>query len=96
MTSEIRTLVEPKDIVAVELECAHCNSRVTRTLAKWLREPSTCANCGAIWIHLAEEFKQLSLVVSALKLMAHRQEASESPAVMVRFELAAPPRKDVP
>ena len=49
MTTEVRTTIEPKDIVALEIECSKCHQRIVRRLDKWLQNFTSCANCGTIW-----------------------------------------------
>jgi hypothetical protein len=49
MTAEQRTLIAPGDIVAIELECEHCHSRVRHTIEKIqtdrLKVMTQCPSC---------------------------------------------------
>jgi DNA-directed RNA polymerase subunit RPC12/RpoP len=49
MTISKRTLITPKDIVAVEYECGHCHSRITVPLESSDRAVTTCPNCKGQW-----------------------------------------------
>lgn len=52
MTIEIRGMIEPKDIVAVEYECPSCHARSVRRLEPERRAdvvPTGCGNCSAAY-----------------------------------------------
>lgn len=49
MTSQTRTLIEPSDICAIDLECPHCALRVIYPLDKIDRLSASCPNCYEPW-----------------------------------------------
>jgi len=87
MTVEKRTTIEPGDIITVEVKCSVCESRVTRRIEDYRNEPTGCANCGASWTYLAQEWRRLSQFVNMLRLFAAAQTAKDSPYTL-RFGLA--------
>jgi hypothetical protein len=45
MTKEQRTFIAPSDIVAIECECPHCQTRYSVPLSKFDRALHQCPNC---------------------------------------------------
>jgi hypothetical protein len=87
MTSKTRTTIEPRDILAVELECKECGSRSIRPVARALDAPS-CPSCTAVWpVQLAKELNQLAILVSMASAVAGWQNRKDVPFA-VRFEIA--------
>lgn len=94
MTSETKTTIEPADILAVELECSVCGTRLSRPVNEYRGEPSGCQNCGAHWGHLTTEFKYLANLVMILRLLSERMAQKDGFPFKVRFEIASPTRRE--
>lgn len=55
MTSEIKTLIEPKDVVGIEIGCPECGVKVTFPLNGRSRMPVKCGNCNADWFDMTTD-----------------------------------------
>ncbi len=51
MTIEQRTFISPKDIMAVEYECAHCHAKYLTPLKDFSRVIEQCPNCQKPLVH---------------------------------------------
>jgi DNA-directed RNA polymerase subunit RPC12/RpoP len=49
MTSETRTMIEPSDFKAIEIECRQCHHRVGRPMGVWRSHLYACPDCGENW-----------------------------------------------
>jgi hypothetical protein len=49
MTREIRTTIEPRDIVAAEFECNGCHARLTLAVSDFAEPRQFCPHCNARW-----------------------------------------------
>jgi uncharacterized Zn finger protein len=88
MTSKTRTTIEPRDILAVELECKECGSRSIRPIKLALTGAEKCPNCSTVWpVQLATELNQLATLVSMASAVAGWQNRKDVP-FSVRFEIA--------
>lgn len=90
MTIQKRTLIEPRDIVGIEYECRHCQSRYVVPLARFDREISHCPNCKEAWISTARKTGQEQSDEQAFSLFVKylmRFQGGEE-GVIVRLELA--------
>ena len=95
MTNETKTTIEPGDVVAVDIECLACATRLSRPLKEYRGELFGCQNCGAHWSHLSEDFKRLGAFVQYLRWLNDRTKTAELP-FKVRLEIAQPAVKDKP
>lgn len=91
MTSEIRTTIEPKDIVAIEMECTDCKTRTTTRMDDWRNGPTGCPNCGAMWINVSNVLKEITKVAQMMQFIATKEGLPFS----VRFELSGAVRNDL-
>jgi hypothetical protein len=88
VTSEIRTTIEPGDVLAIELECKNCQSRSIRPIERHLEGVEKCSVCGNVWpVALANELNQLKNLVSMLSAVTSLQEHRQMPFV-IRLEIA--------
>jgi hypothetical protein len=90
VTKEQRTLIEPKDILALELECKGCGTRVACKIGKVQpdRFLKPCPNCKTDLIRPEEDgpdFSRLANFIEALNRLVQ----AESRAI-IRLELAEP------
>lgn len=95
MTTERRTLIEPKDVLAIELECKLCHSRVQHKLAKIqvdrFQNRLVCPNCREDLILSGDEgpdMMRLGNFIEALRALL----AIESRAI-IRLEIPSEPIK---
>ena len=49
MTREIRTLIEPNDVTAVEFECLHCRARISLDIKDYEQADIKCSQCKRPW-----------------------------------------------
>ena len=96
MTSEVKTTIEPGDILTIEIECTVCGSCATRMVSDYRGKIFGCNNCNAIWEHLSTEFNQLSQLVNLIRFFAVKQTAKDGLPFRLRFEIAEQKRKDQP
>lgn len=92
MTSESRTLIEPRDILGVECECKHCGVKHLIPLESFDRGvPSECPNCHEKWIEDGNEAQTLSYFVRCLKEvdeLAAKKNAKQKESMRIRFQVA--------
>jgi hypothetical protein len=86
VTVETRTAIEPQDILGIEIACAKCNFRCTRTVKEFYDVKIACPNCDASWTHLREDFDRLSKLADVLRRLSSRDDKS----VVIRLETAQP------
>jgi hypothetical protein len=80
MTSELRTTIEPGDVLAIELECKSCHSRSIRLIGRHLDSMERCATCGAAWpATLGSELNQFKTLASMLAATADLQRHKDMP-----------------
>ena len=91
MTAEQRTMITPVDIVAVELECGHCHSRVRHTIEKIqtdrLKLATQCPNCKEQLLQADDEGPEASRLINfidALRLLTRNEGTS-----IIRLEIPA-------
>lgn len=96
MTSEVKTTIEPSDILTIEIECSACGSRIVRLVSDYRARIYGCTNCNASWEHLSSEFKQVSELVNLLRFFAAKQSSKDGLPFQLKFELAEQKRKDQP
>jgi hypothetical protein len=91
MTTEVRTTIEPKDIMAVEIECAQCGFRTVRTLTSWLGDSMRCSNCEKSW----DEHKPMlkNIRDAAVLLRTVSLQTKENMPFIVRIEIRNPEAK---
>lgn len=81
---EVRGLIEPKDINAVEFECRNCGARMVIALNKLHTVPTACSRCEKAWfLHSSPEHGRLHNFMLWLREYA---EATDQPYLM-RFEV---------
>ena len=85
MTKEIRTTVEPKDIVAVELECSKCHFKTVRRISHWMRDSSVCSNCQESWGADGVTIEQVRQLATVLRMLS--EDKAGGRAFTVRLEL---------
>lgn len=85
MTVEMRTMIEPNDIIAVELKCRKCKARILLPLSGLDQVPTVCSSrCDTQFIiHSSEEHARLHHFVRRIKDYA---EAKSEPYTL-RFEV---------
>jgi hypothetical protein len=88
MTTEVRTTIEPKDIMAVEIECAQCGFRTVRTITSWLGDSMRCGNCEKSWDEHKSMLKNIRDAVSLLRIVS--LETKETMPFRVRLEIGSP------
>jgi hypothetical protein len=88
MTSEIRTMIEPKDIKAIELECGKCHASTRRQIDNWLQDSSSCPNCGDVWLHInSPELNEIKTLVMLIRGLATRTSNKHLP-FNIRFDIS--------
>lgn len=88
MTSETRITIDPGDILAIEIECVACGSRIIRPVSDYRSKIYGCNNCNASWEHLRTEFLQLSNLINQLRFFAEKQTEKDGLPFRLRFEIA--------
>lgn len=94
MTSEVKTTIEPGDILTIEFLCVACGSRAVRLIGDYRRKIFGCNNCNASWEHLATEFNQIGQLVNLLQFFASKQAEKDGLPFRLRFEIAEQKRKE--
>lgn len=88
MVSELRTTIEAKDIVAVEIECAKCHARHVRRIDAWHGNLFGCANCNQTWILPGStDGKKLELLVNSLASLRELTESEPPQPFTIRLEI---------
>ena len=85
MTKEIRTTVEPKDVVAIELECSKCHFKTVRRISQWLRDSSICSNCQENWSTDGHSLEHVRNLASLLRILS--EDMAGGRPFMVKLEL---------
>lgn len=49
MTTEIKRMVEPGDLLAIEVECSQRHAKTSRMLNNWQQSIRMCTNCHSTW-----------------------------------------------
>lgn len=96
MTSETKTTIGPEDVLAIELECTRCGTRVSRLLRDYHSDPHGCPNCGDRWHHLTQEFGEMSRLVMALRMFADKCSGNSALPFRMRMEIAQPKALGLP
>jgi hypothetical protein len=91
MTTETRTTIEPKDIMAVEIECAKCGFRTVRSVTNWLGDSKACANCRESWIVHESMLNNIRDAVALLRIVS--LQTKEPMPFSVRIEIRNPDGK---
>ncbi len=87
MTSEVRTTIEPGDVIAIELECKSCHSRSIRPIGRHMDSMERCATCGAAWpAILGNELTQFKALASMLAATEDLQGHKDMP-FPIRLEI---------
>lgn len=61
MTSQSKTYIEPKDIIAVQFECNKCSASVSLPISINMNFAHACPNCGAAWTSVMQSSIQKDL-----------------------------------
>jgi len=88
MTAEQRTLIEAKDLIAIELECSQCRSRIRMPFSKldpeaFRRRSSSCPNCKDSLCQ-PPDVNNLADLIGAVRAIT----ADSKSTARIRFELA--------
>ena len=91
MTTINRICPELSDIVAIRLECKHCQATICYPTASWKPNGLRCPNCSAMLVHgspsnLSDELRALSELAESLKALL----TSKSPDFRIRLEFEQP------
>jgi len=93
MTTELRTMVEPSDIRALEFECLNCRAKQTVLLSQWKNPNGKCANCLNSWPQShALAFQSLLHLVESLAEIS-KINGDNQISFNVRLELVSDPQK---
>lgn len=95
MTTLKRTLIEPRDIVGIEYECAHCQSRYTVLVTKFDRHVTSCPNCREKWM-LADNAAPSNEETLYYFIEQLKQIQTRKLGVTIRLELADLDADDAP
>ncbi len=87
MTREVRTMIEPKDVKAIEIECGKCHYRTVRPVGNWLKDSMICGNCLEQWMNYAGIMESLRDAAAHLRTVSLQIETAKAPFT-VRLELA--------
>ena len=88
MTTELRTTIEPKDLVAIEIECTKCGFRTVRTIAQWLGDSAMCANCRESWTEHEPMLKNIRDAAALLRMVS--LQTKEKMPFRIRIEIKNP------
>ena len=91
MTSETRTLIEPRDVLGVECGCTHCGVKHLIPLQSFDRGiPAECPNCHESWVKSKDETETLSYFVRCLKEVAGlaARNAKQNERMRIRLQIA--------
>jgi hypothetical protein len=91
MTTETRTTIEPKDIMAVEIECAKCGFRTVRSVTNWLGDSMVCGNCQKSWDEHELMLKNIRDAVVLLRAVS--LQTKENMPFNIRIEIRNPDGK---
>jgi DNA-directed RNA polymerase subunit RPC12/RpoP len=89
MTAKLRTLIELRDIIGIEYECANCHTRYGVLIDSFARRTTQCPNCRLEWMEGGEPIgdgisndQLLSQLIERLKLVQGRTFGAA-----IRFEI---------
>lgn len=86
MTTENRILIEPEDVLGLDLQCGHCGTRIFMPLAKADRYPATCSNCNEQWFMDSKDIKKINDLGQAINQVKALLE-SKAHQVTIRLEI---------
>lgn len=91
MTTLKRTLIEPRDIVGLEYECTHCETRYLVPLKKFDRRVERCPNCNEKWLS-TDAARQMSSDQTISQFVEYLKDLqTRNLGVTIRLELAEDP-----
>jgi hypothetical protein len=90
MTTELKTTIGPEDVLAIDLECMKCHTRLSRSLTDFKADPQACPNCRTTWS--AQDLGELRDIAYKLNSFAEVAKRNLMP-FRVRFELVGESRK---
>ena len=96
MTSETRTLIDLKDVLAIEYQCGVCGSRFSIPITKKdIDHPMVCPHCSAEWHGVADAYHRKrfieltrALFQSAQSLVEMQTNETQPIKLNVRLEIA--------
>lgn len=86
MTIETRTTIEPKDIVAIEFECAACHTKNVHKIDKFSHPAFICYTCHPSKILVTERSSEHNALVGLVTVL-RQLAALEEPPFIVRLEI---------
>ncbi len=89
MTSETRTFIEFKDVVAIQFECGNCGAKASFPIGRLDRNPMVCVNCHEEWFISDRDPARaaFSSLVHSLALAAHTASDLQSKGVKLSVRL---------
>jgi ribosomal protein L37AE/L43A len=93
MTTETRTTIQPEDILAIEVECSKCHSKVVRRLDQWGKKLFACSSCDADWMAYQDLLNRLAGLATQVRGFYDLETGERKAPFSVRFEIRNPDGK---
>ncbi len=87
MTKELKTTIEPSDILAVEITCTHCGTVISQQIGVWQNNMAQCPSCNTTWMPHRQFLIYIGDIVTRLRHLTSLPKENPGPSISIRFAI---------